>query len=442
MNILIVGSGAREHIIAEKIHESKREPVLFCCSGTINPGIEELCKKAVVLDTGNIDSIVEFAEQNDIEYCVIGPEAPICMGLADELEKIGITVIAPKKKAAIEGSKITTRDLFKKYSISGNIKYTSVNAMDELNDAKKFLEELKKENLGFVVKPDGLTGGKGVKVQGEHLRTIDDALDYCQEILQIKDALIIEEKLYGEEFSFQAFSDGKTLKFMPLVQDHKRAFDGDTGPNTGGMGSYSFVNHSLPFLTEEQIQESRQIMTETIDAIKEEYGILFKGILYGGFMVTKNGIKLLEYNTRFGDPEAMNVLSILKTDICDIFEAIKEEKLDELNVEFEQKATVCKYIVPKNYPDKSPSEEIRIMPFENAKLYYANVEKRDGKLMTLSSRALAFVSSDENIYTAERKTQEAMKSVVGNVRYRRDIATKELIEKRISHMDAIKNGKQ
>ncbi|MCK5039553.1 MAG: phosphoribosylamine--glycine ligase [Candidatus Aenigmarchaeota archaeon] len=438
MNILIVGSGAREHILSEKICESKYKPDLFCCSGTINPGIEKLCKKFVVISWDDKDAIVEFARQNDVEYCMIGPEAPICIGLADELEKVGITAIAPKKDAAIERSKIVTRELFTKYNIEGNVKFITLNKIEEINKAEEFLNELEQEGLGFVIKPEGLTGGKGVKVQGDHLQTIENGIDYCREVIEGGDGVIIEEKLDGEEFSLQAFSDGITLEFMPVVQDHKRAFNGDTGPNTGGMGSYSFGNHSLPFLTQEEIDKAKQIMRDTIKSIKEEYGILFKGILYGGFMATKSGIKVIEYNTRFGDPEIMNVLSVLKTDIIDIFEAIKNEKLEGLNVEFLNQATVCKYIVPEKYPSKSESGEVKIMPFEDSRLYYANVEEREGKLMTLSSRALAFVSSDEDIYRAEEKVEKALKAVVGEVRHRSDVATKPLIEKRMKHMEAVR----
>ena len=438
MNILIVGSGAREHIISEKIYESKHRPNLFCCSATINPGIEKLCKKTAIISIEDIPAIVAFAKENNIDYCVIGPEVPICLGLADELEKINIATIAPRRKAAIEKSKIIARELFKKYNIDGNIEYQTINNIDDLEKAKNFLEYLKQKNLSFVIKPDGLTGGKGVKVQGDHLGTIEEGIQYCREILQSKDSLIIEEKLEGEEFSLHAFSDGETLKFMPVVQDHKRAFDGDTGPNTGGMGTYSFADHSLPFLTTEEISKAKQIMQDTISIIKEEYDTPFKGILYGGFMATKDTIKLLEYNTRFGDPEAMNILSILKTDICDIFEAIKNQTLNDLDIVFENKATVCKYIVPGEYPNKTESGEIKIGAFSDAKLYYANVEEKENKLMTLSSRALAFVSSDQDIYNAEEKTEKALSFVSGNIRHRKDIATKSLIEKRINHMKEIK----
>ena len=206
---------------------------------------------------------------------------------------------------------------------------------------------LKKLGDNYVVKYDGLAGGKGVKVSGDHLKNHHDAIEYCDNLIQKGSTFLIEEKFIGEEFSLMSFCDGTNIKHMPAVQDHKRAYDGDLGPNTGGMGSYSDQNLSLPFLKDSDIKEAQSINRETLKALKEHFKEDYKGILYGGFMATTNGIKLIEYNARFGDPEAMNVLSILKTDLVEICEHIINGSLDKIDIQFENKATVCKYAVPE-----------------------------------------------------------------------------------------------
>lgn len=257
-------------------------------------------------------------------------------------------------------------------------------------------------------------------------------------------AIIIEEKLNGEEFSLQSFCDGKHVIDMPPVQDHKRAYDGDSGLNTGGMGSYSCEDHGLPFLPNNYIQEASRINSAVAEALLNELNQGFKGILYGGFILTKNGLKLLEYNARFGDPEVMNVISLLGVDFINVCEAIINGTLDKFPIFFDKKATVCKYVVPKEYPNKTVKKEcINIdcipRPSDKLKVYYAAIDKEADKFYLTGSRAIAFVGIGNNLMEAEKIAEEAASTVEGPVRHRKDIGTLNLIQKRIDHIKEIIN---
>jgi phosphoribosylamine--glycine ligase len=257
-------------------------------------------------------------------------------------------------------------------------------------------------------------------------------------VKSLNGGVVLEERLIGEEFTLQAFVDGTHLIPMPLVQDHKRAFDGDLGPNTGGMGSYSMPDHRLPFVSETDYNKALAIMESTVAAM-ERTGHPYKGILYGQFMNTARGPKVIEFNARFGDPEAMNVLSLLSSDLSDIVMKITTGSLSAADARFDQEATVCKYIVPSGYPD-SPArgEPITIGTHTGALLYYANVEERQGKLSTLSSRTLAFVGVGPTLEEAEQRAERAASAVKGRVRYRHDIGTRALLERRVAHIKELR----
>jgi phosphoribosylamine--glycine ligase len=284
-----------------------------------------------------------------------------------------------------------------------------------------------------------LTGGKGVKVQGDHFNTKREALEYCNEVLQTHPKVIAEEKLEGEEFSLQCLTDGKTVIAMPPVQDHKRAFVNDFGPNTGGMGSYSCEDHLLPFLSKDDVDGGLEITKKVVDVLYKETGEYYKGIMYAGLIKTKYGIKLLEYNARFGDPEAMNVLSLLESDFVEICSAMINQQLNKIKIKFYNKATVCKYIVPKGYPDnpvKDGKISIGKMP-KDAKIYYASVDQKEDGLYLTSSRAIACLGISGNLEKAEKIAEKATKAVKGSVFHREDIGTRKLVEKRIRHMKEI-----
>ena len=431
--ILLIGHSARAHAIAEAFKKNKAVK-LYSFMKSKNPGIALLSEDIQVEAYSDLESIKEFAKKNKIDFAFIGPEDPLNDGVVNALQEIGIASVGPTQSLAkLETSKSFTRDLLKKYNINGNPKFKIFNN-NNLNDINDFLNELNE----VVIKPDGLTGGKGVKVQGDHFNTKEEALDYCKEVLETHPSVIIEEKLDGEEFSLQCMTDGKTVIATPPVQDHKRAYDDDSGPNTGGMGSYSSENNLLPFLKKEHVDAALEITKKVADAIYEETGEYYKGVMYGGFILTKNGVKLIEYNARFGDPEAMNVLPLLKTDFTGLCQAIIVQELARIKVEFEKKATVCKYVVPEGYPDNPVKDEkVEIAKSKKAKMYYASVEEKEDGLYMTGSRAIAFLGIGNSLEEAEKAAEESVSSVKGKVFHRKDIGTKELIQKRIGHVRKI-----
>jgi phosphoribosylamine--glycine ligase len=438
-NILLVGNGAREHVMVEAILRSKENPHLFSYMKANNPGIAQFSEKIKLGSYSDLKAIVDFAQENKIDFAVIGPEDPLNNGVVDALAGSGIPTVGPTKSLArLETSKSFTRNLVDKYNIPGNPQFK---VFTSFAGVESFLNDLE----GIVLKPDGLTGGKGVLVQGDHFATKQEALNLCKQILADSSSLIVEEKFDGEEFSLQCLCDGKTVVATPLVQDHKRRFEGDKGPNTGGMGSYSMPDHSLPFLKPQDMQEGLEITRQVAAALLKETGSPYKGVMYGGFIATRNGTKLLEYNARFGDPEAMNILPLLETDFVEVCFHITEGTLDKLKIEFKQKATVCKYVVPKGYglpadhPDAASSKaKIEVDNVGKARLYYSSVDKKEDGLYLSSSRAIGIVGIADTLDAARLIAEEGVKAVKGPVAYREDIGTDALIQKRIDHMKKIR----
>ena len=433
--ILIVGSGAREHAVCRSIIRSDKPKELFCIGSNNNPGIISLCSNFQIANINNPKVIMDFAKEMRCTLAIIGPENPLGEGVADILGDLGIGVVGPQKKLAqIETSKSFARDLLNEFEIPGSPKYETFKSM---SGVEGFLDQLGDD---FVVKYDGLAGGKGVKVSGEHLLSTNDALAYCQELVGAGGHFVIEEKFIGEEFSLMSFCDGNELKHMPAVQDHKRAYEGDTGPNTGGMGTYSDADHSLPFLNTDDIEQAKNINRRTAEALKSKYGEGYKGILYGGFMATSNGVKLIEYNARLGDPEAMNVLSLLETDMIDICKAIESETLDELSVKFKNKATVCKYAVPEGYPDDPiKGEAIDVSSVSDPdSLFFASVDVDNERLIEAGSRTVAVVGIADSISDAEKIAEEEISRVKGPLFHRKDIGTTKLVKQRVDHMGALR----
>lgn len=434
--ILLVGSGAREHVIAETLKRSPSEVSIIAYGKAKNPGIAALADR---YETGPLDTfekLKKLAAEQQPDFAIVGPDDPIADGAVDALLELDIHSMAPLKTVArLESSKSFTRGLLSKYDIPGNPKF-------HIFLTEKGVDEYIRDELGgdFVVKADGLMGGKGVKVSGEHLHSVEEGIAYAKECISKFGRVVVEEKFVGEEFSLMCFCDGKNIAAMPAVQDHKRAYNGDTGPNTGGMGTYSDTDHSLPFLKPEDLEKAIEITKKTARALYEETGAEFKGIMYGGFIVTKNGVKLIEYNARFGDPEAMNVLPILETDFVEICEAVINGTLNKIEVKFAQKATVCKYVVPEGYPEnpvKGEKVEVGEVP-AGVKLYYASVDQKEDGIYMSGSRALAFVGIADTISDAEKIAASALSTVSGKVFYRDDIGTDALIQKRVDHMKEIR----
>ena len=435
LKILLIGSGAREHAIAKALSLSTKKNEIYCLATNYNPGIADICKNIVVENINDPDIVKTYAKKHKIDFAIIGPENPLANGIADSLSDIGIGSIGPKKNLAqVETSKSFTRELLREYKIPGCPKFKTFSNM---NGVKEFLEDL---GENYVVKFDGLAGGKGVKVAGDHLQSHDEAISYCEELIETGGTFVIERKLIGEEFSLMSFCDGSSLSHMPAVQDHKRAYEEDKGPNTGGMGTYSDSDHSLPFLENSHIQSAQKINEKTASALKDKFGEGYKGVLYGGFIATAAGVQLIEYNARFGDPEAMNVLSILETDLIDICIAILDEELDKIDINFHNIATVCKYAVPDGYPDNPvKNKQIDISDVDDQeKLFHASVEVKDKSLIQIGSRAVAFVGTGESIWEAEKIAEKEISKVKGPLFHRKDIGTTDLIQKKINHMVSLK----
>ncbi len=432
MNVLIVGGGGRENAIAEAISRSEQTPVLFSVMSKKNPGIAKLSEDFLLIKETEVEKVVDYALSKNVDLAFIGPEAPLSVGLADALEEKGIGVVGPRRDVArIEFDKAWARNFMKDNNIEG---CPAFKVFSDEQGLEGYINELG----NVAIKPAGLTGGKGVKVMGDQLVDTAAAYEYAKQLL-VDDAVVVEENMVGEEFTVQAFVDGKNLAFAPAVQDHKRAFENDLGPNTGGMGSYSQAGHLLPFMVVEDLEKARKIMKATVDAMKETTGIEYKGILYGQFILTSDGPKVIEFNARFGDPEAMNVLPLLKTDMIDVMKAIVDGTLDSLSVEFKHKSTVCKYAVPAGYPD-SPSKDkkVSVGNIGEALLFYSSVYEKDGDVYTTGSRAVAVVGIAETIHDAEKIAQNGLDNITGDLHFRRDIGTDAVIKKRISHMEQIR----
>ncbi|MFW9786444.1 MAG: phosphoribosylamine--glycine ligase [Candidatus Thorarchaeota archaeon] len=411
--VLLIGNGAREHAIATALVHSGVE--IIAHMDRMNPGIAKLANKV------SINSILDFRKLPDlsgIDYAFIGPEAPLASGVSDFLNGQGVPCVAPSKTAAmIETSKSFARRILQDTTPDANPRHSIVRSLDDL---RRFEDVIGVENI--VVKPDGLTGGKGVKIFGEHLHSRTELEKYAVRELSAKGVVVLEEKLEGIEFTVQAFVDGAKLVTMPLVRDYKRAYDGDKGPNTGSMGSYSTENHGLSFVDEEDLSKAKLIMQATIDRIKKVTRTEYKGILYGQFMKTETRIKVIEYNARFGDPEALNVLSILNSSMDVICQQIIDGRLT--NAFFEKAATVCVYVVPEGYPEP---EVIKDSPIDTsvastADIYYASVYEKDGQILTTGSRAVGVLAKGNSVAQAKEIAYANASRIKGKVRYRSDIA--------------------
>lgn len=425
MRILLVGEGAREHAVAERLAVGNE---LCAITSKPHPGILPLTQKHWI-SSYEPETIARCIQNEKFDLGFVSPDALLAKGLSDVLAAHGIPIASPTKAAArIEWDKGFMRTLMEKYKLPGQIRYVLAGSESE---AQRAIQQFG----AAAIKPLGLTSGKGVKVSGDHFSTEAGAMEYVREVLAKDRRVLIEEKLEGEEFSLQAFSDGKHIAVMPPVQDHKRALEGDQGPNTGGMGSYS-TGKLLPFLKPSDIGEAIPILQAVVDAMKKE-GAPFRGVLYGQFMAVHDGVRVVEFNARFADPESINVLALLETPLDEVLKQITEEKLKP--VRFREECTVVKYLVPKGYPDSPVADSALTVDWSalsaiNAKAYFASVYEKEGNIFTTRSRTVALLGTGATLLEAEEKSERACGAVGGALSHRRDIGTSSLIERRIAHM--------
>ena len=417
MKVLIVGSGGREHAIAWKVAQSKKVDQIYCAPG--NAGIEEYAE-CVSIGAMEFDKLVAFAKEKEIDLTVIGMDDPLVGGVVDAFEARGLKVFGPRKNAAIlEGSKAFSKDLMKKYNIP-------TAAYENFDDPEKALEYLRTEaRFPIVLKADGLALGKGVLI----CNTLEEAKEGVRSIMMDKkfgtagNRMVIEEFMTGREVSVLSYVDGKTIKTMTSAQDHKRAGDGDTGLNTGGMGTFS----PSPFYTEEVDDFcNKYIYQATVDAMAAE-GREFKGIIFFGLMLTENGPRVLEYNARFGDPEAQVVLPRMKNDIVEVFEACIDGTLDQIDLQFEDNAAVCVVLASEGYPVKYEKGFVikGLEKFKDKEGYYvfhAGTKKAEEGIVTNGGRVLGVTAKGKDLKEARANAYEAINLVeFENKYYRHDI---------------------
>ena len=414
MKILVVGGGGREHAIVKKLAQSKKNPKIYVAPG--NAGTEENATN-VAISVMDFDALVDFAKKEKIDLTVVGMDDPLVGGIVDRFEAEGLRVFGPRKNAAIlEGSKAFSQDLMKKYGIP-------TAAYENFNDPQKAIKYLATANYPIVLKADGLALGKGVLI----CKTFEEAKSGIEELMIDKsfgdagNTIVIEEFLQGREVSVLSFVDGTHYALMTSAQDHKRAKDGDEGLNTGGMGTFS----PSPFYTEEVDRYCKEhIYQKTVDAMRAE-GREFKGIIFYGLMLTKSGVKVLEYNARFGDPETQVVLPRMENDIIDVFEACIDGCLDKIDLKFEDNAAVCVVLASDGYPLKYEKGK-KITGLENFEgktdifAFHAGTKKVNGDVLTNGGRVLGVTATAPTLKEARDKAYEATKLIEFENKYMRN----------------------
>ena len=417
MNVLVIGNGGREHAIIQALAKSPKVDKIYAMKG--NAGIGELAE-LVNVDYCDLKAVGDWVDAHkDVEYTVIAPDDPLALGLADELEARGHRVFGPRKNAAIiEASKAFSKELMKKYNIP-TAKYETFSNYEQ---AKAYVETC---DIPVVLKADGLALGKGVLI----CKTREEAQEGLKEMMLDKkfgtagNKVVVEEFLEGPEVSALAFTDGKTLKPMITSCDHKRAYDNDEGLNTGGMGTFA----PAPFYgekTEKEVLE--KIMLPTMYAMNAE-GRTFKGVLYFGLMKTKDGMKVIEYNSRFGDPETQVILPMLKTDLMEIFQAVTDERLSEVEIEWEKGSCVCVVLASGGYPESyEKGKEITFGNLDqDCVLCHAGTAKKDGKIVTSGGRVLGVCAKGETLEKAREKAYANVQKITfEGVHFRKDIGIK------------------
>ncbi|MCH5586600.1 phosphoribosylamine--glycine ligase [Shimazuella sp. AN120528] len=420
MRVLVIGNGGREHAIVTKLAQSKRVSQIYCAPG--NAGTAILAEN-VAIGVSEQERLAEFAIANAIDLTIVGPEVPLIEGIVDQFELLNLPIFGPRKAAAIiEGSKTFAKEMMQKYAIP-TAKY------QVFTNSNEALAYVRQEGAPIVIKADGLAAGKGVVVA----QTLAEAEQAIVEAMDEKvfgdagDQVVIEEYLTGQEISLMAFVDGTTAIPMVISQDHKPVFDGDKGPNTGGMGTYSPV----PQIADEIVQQAIDtIIYPMVDAFHQE-GIVYKGVLYAGLMITDEGPKVIEFNARFGDPETQVVLPRLKTDLVDVFLAVIEGRLGELKIEWSDQAAVCVVMTSPGYPGSYPSGLEITFPEQidsHTIVIHAGTKEQDGKAVTAGGRVLGVTALGSTIQESQKRAYETVEKIrFEGAHYRKDIAAKAIL---------------
>jgi phosphoribosylamine--glycine ligase len=419
MKVLVVGSGGREHALVWKMSKSPRVKKLYCAPG--NAGIEDIAE-LVDVQPGDLDGLARFARGERVDLTVVGPEVPLVAGIVDRFERDGLRVFGPSKRAAeLEGSKVFAKNLMRKHGIPT----ADYQVFEDLDRATAHIEE---QGAPIVVKADGLAAGKGVVV----CKTVEDAVATVKSMLvdgafgEAGKRVVVEECMVGEEASILALTDGKTIAPLASSQDHKAAYDGDKGPNTGGMGAYS----PAPVVTESVMEQIvKEVLVPTVHAMGKA-DRPFKGVLYAGIMVTSQGPRVLEFNTRMGDPETQPLIMRLDTDLVDLFDAAVEEKLDEQELRWLDRASVCVVLASGGYPGAyekgkpiSGLEEAAKVP--ETMVFHAGTTRKGGQVVTAGGRVLGVTSLGTDVKQAiERAYQAVDKISWDGMQYRKDIGAK------------------
>ena len=419
MKVLVIGGGGREHALVWKITQSPKVSKIYCAPG--NAGISQLAQR-IDINADNIEGLVDFAQKEKIDLTVVGPELALSKGIVNEFNRKGLRIFGPSKKATeIESSKVFSKYLMKKYNIP-------TATYEVFQNSEKAFDYIKQQTFPLVIKADGLAAGKGVFIVKDLVQA-RDALDALMEEKKFGEAgrqVVIEEFLEGEEVSILAFCDGKTVVPMVSSQDHKKIFDNDRGPNTGGMGAYSpvpFCNHK----SEEMVLQ--KILIPVIKGLQKE-DREYKGVIYAGLVLTKEGPKVLEFNARFGDPETQAVLPRLETDLIEILLAVVEGNLSKVNIKWKDKAAVCVILASGGYPGKYQKGKViyGFEKLENKKdiiVFHAGTKLQEGKIVTAGGRVLGVTAWDDTISKAKDKAYEGVEKIYfKNMYYRKDIASK------------------
>ena len=419
MRVLVIGSGGREHALVWKIKQSPKVEKIFCAPG--NAGTSEFADN-IPIAADDIEGLLQFAMKKEIGLTVVGPEQPLVMGIVDRFEVKGLRIFGPSASAAeLEGSKSFSKDIMQKYGLPT----AEYKIFTSAESATKYIQA---KNCPLVVKADGLAAGKGVLL----CRSSREALVAVDTIMRQRlfgeagDQIVVEEFLEGQEISVLAFSDGQTVLLMDSAQDHKAVYDGDIGPNTGGMGAYS----PAPVFTEIMQQKVRdKIMLPMVRAMQQE-GRTYKGILYAGLMLTKTGPQILEFNARFGDPETQPLMVRMDTDIIPLFEACIDGSLDQCQVNWKNKSSVCVVMTAEGYPGTYQKGEI-ISGLQNANstpevvVFHAGTKEKDGKVLTNGGRVLGVTATGANTESAIQRAYDAVGKVNWRgVHYRKDIGSR------------------